>query len=155
MLKKHTVRFTGLIATAGLALSLAACGGGQSVADACKIVETEMESVSAEMQTALTESMSGGDADIAGAFDPIVGGLDKVLKDVSNAEVKEATEGMRNVVADFAKSMGDMGVDFSDPEALADPATMEKLEEFSAKMETQSADLEAAGEKLDKLCNVK
>lgn len=152
MLKKHAVRFTGLVATAGLAMSLAACGGSQSVADACKIVETEMETVSAEMQTALTGAMSGGDADIAGAFDPIVAGLDKVLKDVSNTEVKAATEGMRDVVADFAKSMGDMGVDFSDPEALADPATMEKLEAFTEKMETQGAELQAAGEKLDKLC---
>lgn len=123
-------------------------GGGQSIADACKIVEGEMETVNAEMQTALTESMSG-EGDIAGAFDPIVGGLDKALKDISNAEVKTATEGMRNVVADFAKTMSGLDLDFEDP------AAMEKMEEITAKLETQTADLQAAGEKLDKLCNVK
>ena len=152
--KKNLMRAAAAVMTAGLALGLSACGSGsgQSVADACKIVETEMEAVTAEVNTALSGALGGGDADPAAAFDPLVAGLEKASSQVTNTEVKAVTDDMTKIIKDLAASMADL--DLSNLDAT-DTAAMEKLEAFTATMEEQGDAMQTAGEAIDKLCGAK
>lgn len=152
MLKKQIFRFSGLVATAGLAFSLAACGGSsQSVADACTILEDEMAAIEGEMDAALTEAMSGDSGDISAAFDPVVKGLDAATGKISNDEVKGAAQGFSATVEDFSASMA--GANIADLD-FTDPAAMEEIEKFSEMVTAKGEDLEAAGEKIATLCDV-
>ena len=153
MLKKHIFRFSGLVATAGLAFSLAACGGSsQSVAEACEILETEMNSVNEEMEAALGEAMSGEDGDMAAAFDPIVNGLEAATAKISNDEVKAAAQGFSATVKDFSTSMASINVADLD---LTDPAAMEELEKFTEVVTVKGEELEASSQKIATLCDAK
>ena len=153
MLKKQIIRFSGLVATAGLAFSLAACGGSsQSVADACDILEKEMTAIEGEMDAALTEAMSGDGGDIGSAFDPVVKGLEAATAKISNDEVKAAAQGFSATVKDFSASMASANIADLD---FTDPAAIEELEKFSELVTAKGEDLEAAGDKIATLCDVK
>ena len=153
MLKKHIFRFSGLVATAGLAFSLAACGSNsQSVAEACEILETELNSVNEEMEAALGEAMTGEDGDMAAAFDPIVNGLEAATAKISNDEVKAAAQGFSATVKDFSTSMASINVADLD---LTDPAAMEELEKFTEVVTVKGEELEASSQKIATLCDAK
>lgn len=153
MLKKKIFRFSGLVATAGLAFSLAACGGSsQSVAEACEILETEMTSVNDEMEAALGKAMNGAEGDMEAAFDPILDGLETANAKINNDEVKSAAQGFSATVKDFSVSMASVNVADLDP---TDPAAMEELEKFTETVTVKGEELEAAGEKIATLCDAK
>lgn len=132
-----------VIMIAGLSVAaLAGCSAGaQSTADACKIANTEMTAFSAELQ----ESMSGlqsGDMDAVGkAMSDMEAKLTEVAGKISNAEVKEAMTGLSASVKEFAGLFD--GIDMNNPESLT---------ELSTEMQGITADMQAAGAKVQELC---
>lgn len=155
-----TSKFAGVLCAAALAVTLSACSGGQSVAEACQVAEKTVSDAQTGMQSAVTEAMTG-EGDFGELFSGVNDALVKAEAKVSNAEVSQA---LKDITADFGEvsevfkdfKMPDMtDVDYSDPEAMAE------LEEITAELEAKSGDLEELSSKLEKsssklqeLCNL-
>lgn len=155
---KTTTRIASVLGVAGLALSLAACSGGQSVAEACQVAEKSVLEAQGNMESAVTDAFSG-EGDFSELFSGVTDALAKAEKEVKNSEVSDA---LKAVTADFSK-VGDVfdgfempsmeGLDFTDPEAMAEFEKMgEQLEAKSAELDELSSALEASGNKLEELC---
>lgn len=156
-----TIRRTGaLLAATALTVSLAACSGGQSVAEACTVAEKAMEQAAEQSQSLLGGALNGGDsAELDEALKSVQDGLDDAIKQVSNEEVGAA---LKQFDGAFDGMMGDIkalqdlnldGIDFTAPDAQEKVAAAQKqLEELTPKLESGSADMQAAGDKLTELC---
>lgn len=159
-ISKTTSKFAGVLGAAALVFSLAACSGGQSVAEACKVAEKTVSEAQADMETAVTEAMSG-EGNFSDLFTGVNDALVKAEKEVQNAEVSDALKG---ISTDFSKvgevfkdfkmpSMDD--IDYTDPEAMAELEAMSaELEAKSGELEELSASLEKSSTKLQDLCNI-
>jgi chromosome segregation ATPase len=171
------VRRTGaVVAAAGLALALASCSGGQSVADACKIAEETMTEVvtqsQADTQQALQGALQGEEVDFNAIFQPIKEALSDTQKTVTNEEVSTALDGFVTEYNSFVgvleqvdlsgfQELSDLSdLDPSDPEAMA---KIEELQEKSTELQQQAQDLQtdiqdktealtAASSELSELC---
>lgn len=152
MLKKHTLRITGAVATVGMALALSACGGGsQSVSAACEILDKDMKAIEAEMD----EVMSGAGEDlgnIGDLFAPMIKQLGASADKISNAEVKAAANEFKTQMSAFSDVFADLDFANLDP---TDEEAMAKFEEASTKMNETSKGLEAATDKITELCDIK
>ena len=161
MAQKTLLKISGALGAAALTLTLASCSGGQSVADACKIANSEISKASSSMQSDLSSAMQGMGAgetpDFNGMFEPILKGLDSAEEKVTNEKVKEPLSTFTSQYRDFAKSlegfeMPDMStIDTTDPEAVA--KATEGMQELSTKITEDSSELMKSGQKLQEVCN--
>lgn len=127
------------LAAAVLTLGLSACGGGQSVEDACKVAEKEVKDAMGDL--------SGIDpTDSDKATDTIASMGDALKKTQDDLENKEVKDAIGELSAEFDKLEGA----FADLKAAGQDT--EKLQEVSQQMSTLSTDIQAKGEKLDELC---
>lgn len=159
-IRKTASKFAGVFGAAALVLSLAACSGGQSVAEACQVAEKTVSEAQGDMESAVTEAMSG-EGNFGDLFTGVNEALVKAEKEVQNAEVSDA---LKAITADFGK-VGDVfkdfkmpnmaDLDYTDPEAMAEfEEITAELEGKSAELEELSASLEKSSSKLQELCNI-
>ena len=174
---KSTRRIGAAVAALALASTLAACSGGQSVADACKIAEDTMTEVVATSQTdaqaAMQSAMEGEDVDLAEIFAPVVKALEETEGKVTNGDVKPALSAFVKEYKSFAGALGDFdmsafkdiselsNIDPTAPDAEEKLAELQKMseelqaqsEELQTTLTTQQETLTAAGTKLQEVCN--
>lgn len=159
MEKKSVFKLAGVLGAAALTLSLAACSGGQSVAEACQVANSTVNDATGDLQSIMSEVTSGG-GDIASAFEPISAALDEAKSKVTNEEVSTALAD----VTDQFNAMSDTLSGFEIPDTSnidpSDPDQMAALEKFqeesaeiSSKLQEQSSSLTEAGQKLQEVCN--
>lgn len=163
MLKKIT-RTGALVAAAGLALTMTACAGGQSVAEACKIADDAMQEATSETQANASELMQsmteGGEVDFAATFEPVTAGLEKAQKEVTNEEVSAALDKFATEYKSFVGllegfEIPDMSnIDYSDPDAMAEVETFQaEAQKLSTDMQDQATAMTDAGKEMQKVCN--
>lgn len=164
MKKAILPRIGGIAAAIALTVSMAACAGGQSVADACKIANDEMNkatsSIQSDTSSALQKATQGEKVDFAGVFKPISESLAKVNDKVTNEEVKKPLKAFTDEFNTFVKTFD--GLEIPDVSKLdaTDPAAMQKLQDaqkqlqdVSTKMQESSTKLTEQGKKLQSVCN--
>lgn len=128
------------LAALTLTFGLAACGGGQSVDEACKVAESEVKDAMGDMS-----SIDATDTDKA---TDTVKSMGEALKDT---EDKLDNEKVKKAVGDLSKEFDQLETVFADvKDAGSDP---QKLSAVSQKMGEISKDVQAKGKKLDDLCN--
>ncbi|MBK0420786.1 hypothetical protein JD292_01645 [Leucobacter sp. CSA2] len=166
---KSVRRIGAVLATFGLAAALVSCSGGQSVADACKITNDQMESVVTKSQSnvnaELQKATQGEDADIKGAFEPVTKAIKDAQTKVTNEEVKKPLDTFAKEYNSFIDSVE--GVDFKQFADLknldpTDPNAMEKakaVQETAQKLQKDMTDhatkIQDAGNKLTEVCKTK
>ena len=128
------------LAAVVLSFGLTACGGGQSVSEACGVAEDEVKSAMGDLS-----AIDPTDSDKASeTISTMTDALKSTEGKLDNQEVKDAVGDMR---VQFEKLEGafaqikDAGQD------------TEKLTQISEELSTVSEDIQAAGDKLDELCN--
>ncbi len=148
---KSTRRIGAVVAALALASTLAACSGGQSVADACKIADTTVSEANSEMQSLMSDAMSGN-GDLATMFEPVNKALDDAQAKVTNPEVSEALASVADEFAGMSEELAgyklpDMSsIDATDPDAMAElEALQAESEELAASLETRASALMEAG----------
>lgn len=114
-------RFKLFVGAAGMAVSIAACGGGDSSAEAFCGMESRFEDLDPDFST------EEGMAEAAEVL--------QELEDAAPAEIKDDVAVVRTFFTDLGPSL-------SDPEKLAE-LDMEELEEMSAQMDSAGANIEA------------
>lgn len=151
---KSTRRIGAVVAALALASTLAACSGGQSVADACKVTNETMTEVVAQSQsdaqTAMQSAMQGEEVDLKAIFTPVVEALEETESKVTNDKVKPVLSTFVTEYKAFADALGEF--DMSGFQELSDlsnmdpsaPDAAEKLEE----LQTKSEELQAQAEEL-------
>lgn len=128
------------LAAVALSFGLTACGGGQSVDDACKVAEKDVKAAMGDLS-----GLNPTDTDAAtSTITSMTKALEKTEKNLDNAEVKDA-------IGDLAAEFTKLQSAFSDLKAAGTDAA--KLQEVSTQMQTMSKDIQAKGEALDELCN--
>ena len=164
MNKATLTRIGGVAAAIALAATMTACSGGQSVADACKIANTEMtkatSSISSDLNGAMQKATTGEKVDFASIFAPVEKGLDEAGKKITNETVKKPLDAFTAEFKGFVKvfdgfEIPDMkNIDATDPAAM-DKITeaQTKLQEMSTKAQDASAKLSEQGKKLKDVCN--
>lgn len=158
------LRSCGLAAAAALTLTLAACSGGQSTADACKIADEKMTDVSnqamTDVQDSMQQLMNGENVDFDAIFSPISESLDETQGEITNEEVSDAVSNFAtafNGLADELSGfeMPDMSqIDASDPEAMAELQQVQ--EEATALQQTlteKTQELQDAQQQVADVCN--
>ena len=124
------------LAAVTLSFGLAACGGSQSVDEACKVAETEVKEAMGDMT-----SIDPSDTDKA---TETISSMRKALEDT---EKKIENDDVSDLSAQFSK----LETSFADMKDAGDDP--EKLTAVSQEMSKISEDVQAAGEKLDELCD--
>lgn len=155
---KSLFKIAGIFGAAALTLSLASCSGGQSVADACNIANSTVNEATGDLQSVLSDAMSG-EGDLSAAFDPITEALEDAQSEVTNEEVSTA---LANFTDELSATSGTLeGYEIPDPSSIdpADPEAMDKLdqmqaeaEEMTTKLQEQSTSLTEAGQNLQDIC---
>lgn len=157
MLKKFA-RTGALVAAAGLALSMSACSGGQSVAEACKVANETVNEVNQDTQQIMQDALSGGD--MTELFAPVEKALDDAQSKITNEEVATKLGKVQDEFSAMSSKlegveMPDMSnIDPTDPDAMADLESQQaELEQLSTDMQESSEALMAAGQDLQETCN--
>lgn len=158
---KTTTRIAGVLGAASLALSLAACSGGQSVAEACQIAEDTVTEAQGQMEGIMTDVMAG-EGDMKELFASVNDALKAAEKKVTNDEVADAlgavsTDFMKigDVLGDFKMPSVD-DLDYTDPEAMEQITEMQAdLEAISGELDEASSSLTESSKKLEDLCVTK
>ncbi|VXB66798.1 conserved exported hypothetical protein [Microbacterium sp. 8M] len=152
MNKATLTRIGGVAAAIVLTATMTACSGGQSVADACKVANTEMNkatsSISSDVNSAMQKATAGEKVDFAGLFAPVLEGLDAADKKITNESVKKPLEAFSAEYKNFVTVFD--GFEMPDLKNLdaTDPATMDKLTEAQNKMKDVSTKVQDASTKL-------
>ncbi|MDR6867438.1 hypothetical protein J2Y69_002041 [Microbacterium resistens] len=152
MNKATLTRIGGLAAAIALTATMTACAGGQSVADACEIANTEMNkatsSISSDVNSAIQKATEGEKVDFAAIFAPVQKGLDEAGKKVTNESVKAPLTAFATEFNGFVKVFD--GFEMPDLKNLdaTDPAAMDKLKEAQDKAEKISTEAQGASTKL-------
>jgi len=124
---------------ASLALGLGAltgCAGGQSVADACKVIQDEGSS----MSTAMSDAMSsvGTDPDAAAkALDDAEVKLKELGDKITNDQVKPIYTDFLDAYGDISGILGDVA---EDPSTASD--AMSKINDVSKKIQDSTSELQ-------------
>lgn len=159
-IRKTTSKLAGVLGAAALVFSLAACSGGQSVAEACKVVGTSVAETQGGLQSAATEVMSGN-GNFSDLFADAKNAFVEVEKKVQNSEVSDALKAM----SDDFETAGALFKDIKMPNMAdldpTDPETMAAFEEMGAQfqekrgeLEDLQASLEKSTTKFQDLCNI-
>ncbi|MBS1698425.1 MAG: hypothetical protein JST25_08515 [Actinobacteria bacterium] len=164
MNKATLTRIGGVAAAIALTATMTACSGGQSVADACKIANTEMtaatSSISSDVNSAMQKATQGEKVDFAEIFAPVQKGLEEAGKKVTNETVKAPLTAFATEFNGFVKVFD--GFEMPDLKNIdaTDPAVMDKIEqaqkkaqEISTKAQDASTKLTEQGKKLQEICN--
>ena len=136
-----TFRTAGIaIAAIALSTGLSGCGGGQSVAEACKVAEKEVKEATAALGT-----IDPTDQEAAGAnIDAMAKALEDTQAKIDNKEVSDAIGGL----ADEFKKLEPILAEVQDA-----GTDVEKLQAASTEMSTLSKSIQEKGDKIDQLCN--
>lgn len=132
------------ITTIALAVGLSACSGGQSTADACKIINTEARQIATDANGAMSSIGSDPTAAV-NALKKASADLKKVGDKVTNAEVKTAWNGFTKAYDNIATVVDDAASAIKDDPSKAS-GVMSKLTDASTKIQD-------AGKALDKVCS--
>lgn len=152
MNKATLTRIGGVAAAIALAATMTACSGGQSVADACKVAQDEMQkatsSMSSDVNDAMQKATAGEKVDFAGLFAPVLESLDAADKKITNESVKKPLEAFSAEYKSFVKVFD--GFEIPDVKSIdaTDPAAMDKLTEAQNKMKDVSTKVQDASTKL-------
>lgn len=122
-------------------LGLSACGGEQSVAEACKVASTTMLAAESEITDSMAGVSTGDFAGVVEGFKALSSTLNEADSKITNAEVKGALGDFNTSIQEFSKLFE--GVTDGDVTALAEKAT--EMEAISVKMTESST-------KLSELC---
>ncbi|WP_417555265.1 hypothetical protein [Microbacterium sp.] len=133
------------ITTIALAVGLSACSGGQSVADACKVINTEGQKIISDSNSAMGDVASDPSA-AAKTLKSISGQMKDLGKKVTNADVKKAWDGLVTSYDGFSELIDTVA---GDPSILTD---QDKAADFSTKVQDSAKTLTEKGNALDKLC---
>ncbi|MFF5624506.1 hypothetical protein [Microbacterium sp. LWH10-1.2] len=138
----RTARKGALFITAiAIAVGLTGCsGGGQSVADACKLINDKGQEISTEAQTAMTEAATDPKA-AAEALAGVNDEFQKLAEKVTNTEVKPVFDKFTDAYSDLATLMKDVA---------EDPSSAAKATE---KLTASSTAIQESGLKLQELCS--
>lgn len=156
--KKSLFKIAGIFGAAALTLSLASCSGGQSVADACNIANSTVNEATGDLQSVLSDAMSG-EGDLSAAFDPITEALEEAQSEVTNEEVSTALANFTDELSAMSSTLE--GYEIPDASSIdpSDPEAMDKLdqmqaeaEEMTTKLQEQSTALTEAGQNLQDIC---
>ena len=153
------VRVTGTLGVAALALSLAACSGGQSVAEGCKIAQESLASAGGQIDALTAEAFAGGGS-VKDLIVPLTDALDTAEEQVTNSQVAAA---LADLHSEFV-GLGDLLESVTIPETEAtDPAgsspspeelkAQQQLEAISGELEKRNSALEIADLNLQALCS--
>ena len=120
------------IFVASLALAVGAltgCSGGQSVADACKVIADEGQALTSTMNDAMTSASSDPGA-AAKALEEAKGKLDGLGEKITNGEVKPVYDDFLEAYGDITEVVSDIA---EDPANAADAMT--KITDASKKIQ--------------------
>lgn len=155
---KTITRVAGVLGVVTLTLSLAACSGGQSVAEACQIAQDSVAETGDQVNSLMAEALSGSGS-MKDLISPLNDALESAEKKITNPEVSAALESMNS---EFVR-LGDLleGIQIPDMQNL-DPSNptatpeqlkaQEDLDAISGDLEERSSALEKADTKLQALC---
>ncbi|QZY51202.1 hypothetical protein [Leucobacter tenebrionis] len=153
-------RVGGALAAAALTVSLAACSGGQRVADACSSASEAMQEVNANTNSIMQEAMAG-DADYAELFKPVQEALSDAEKKVTNEEVLTPLSKVSSEFDGLVEQLSGLEIPNMDEIDPTDPAAMEDIEKMQADLEEASASMQERADALTKasqdlaeVCNV-
>ncbi|KAB1643533.1 hypothetical protein [Gulosibacter chungangensis] len=154
------------LAASLLALSLTACAGGQSVAQACLQTNVALAETNAALgpglDTAVQNAISGEDVDFGEVFDPINEALSTATDAVSNKEVSDALAAFTTEVESFGTTLEE--ADFQqfvelnelEPGSEEYEATVDEVEtaslELYDKLDQHITDLTNAGDQITTIC---
>lgn len=119
---------------AALAIGLTACGGEQSVADACKVANESVAKAQSDITTAMSEAGSGDFSKVTAGIKKVADAIGEAEGKVTNKEVKASLGEMKGSFTKF-NALFD-GVKDGDLAALADKST--EMQNISKEM-TDSA----------------
>lgn len=122
-------------------LGLAACGGEQSVADACKVANASVKEAEADITSSMTEAGGGDYSKITESFGKLSSSLKDAEGKITNTEVKQALGDFRSSIDEFSGLFE--GIKDGDVTALA-----EKTDELEA-VNTKLSD---SAKKITELC---
>lgn len=137
----NTTRTTAAtLASIALLLPLAACGGGQSVSEACDIAQTEVRDATGDLSSIDPTNTAAATKTLSTMSDT----LDKLEDKLTNAEVKKA-------VGDLAEDFDQLEDAFEDLQEAGTDTT--KLQAVSTQLTDLSSSIQKKGAKLDELCS--
>lgn len=153
------VRVTGTLGVAALALSLAACSGGQSVAEGCKIAQESLASAGGQIDALTAEALAGGGS-VKDLIVPLSDALEAAEEQVTNAQVAAALEELHS---EFV-GLGELLEGVTIPEQLDTDSTsstltpeelkvQQQLDAISGELEKRNSALEIADLNLQALCS--
>jgi len=160
---KNVTRIGGIAAALSLTAALTACAGGQSVADACSIAKTEIEtatsSITSDLNASMSQATSGEKVDFSSLFQPVLDGLSSAESKVTNEQVKAPLSAFADEYRNFAAVFADFEMPNLKNIDPSDEAAMQKLQEAQAKAEEistkgqeSSTKLTAEAKKLQEVC---
>lgn len=140
-----------LIALGALALiptALTACGGGgQSTADACKVIEDGMTDIQSDITDLSTAASSGDEDALADLISETSDSINKIDEQVTNEEVGAAFGDFADAYSNVSGVLAELGeLD------LTDPASADKATEISQKASDAQTGLTDSMSSLTELC---
>jgi hypothetical protein len=137
---------TVLAAAAALALlpGLAACSGGQSVEEACGVLQSRVSEVTTSLQEAMTVATSGDEAAVNEQLGSLKEQLSAIDEEITNDEVSQA-------YGTFAAAYDDMMTQVQSMSDI-DMEDMDALTEASTQLQDSATELTEAGQGIDSVC---
>ena len=154
----NLVRVAGALGATVLALSLAACSSGQSVAEGCAIAQESLSAGGSHIDQLTAEALAGGGS-MKSLIDPLSDALKAAEKKVTNPEVSAALQALGSEFLGLGElldrvDLPEMPASPPDSEQVApEQANAEKqLEAIGKELEERNAALELADLNLQALC---
>ncbi|PSL36665.1 hypothetical protein CLV49_0262 [Labedella gwakjiensis] len=108
------------------ALLLTGCSGGQSTAEACAQLNSELEDASTELTSSISNMASDPEGAIA-ALETFQASFSETVDGITNEEIKDLGENTEDALADYIEATSD-AVD--DPENADSEALTDAIENF-------------------------
>lgn len=122
-------------------IGLTACGGEQSVADACKVANATVKEAEGDITSSMSEAGSGDYSKVTESFKKLSSSLKDAEGKITNKEVKDALGNFRGSIDEFSGLFE--GVKDGDTEALTQKADQ---------LETVNTKLSESAKKISELC---
>ena len=123
-----------------MSLGLTACGGGQSVEDACKIANEEATKATQDLSSVSPTDPAGS----ADTISDLQGTLQSTADDLENEEVKTEVSKLADQFGELSSALGDLDAAGEDPDAMQEAAG--QLTDLSGEIMDQARTL-------NELCN--
>lgn len=118
----------------GLGVSISACSGGQSAEEACKIFSSADSSLASAVSSSTSDLIDDPDSAKA-SLDEAISSFESDVKDISNADVKEAVDELTDSLKSFSTAFGDAADTVADDPSAVDPAEIQDSAEKVQKAE--------------------